>query len=261
MNIIIKSDLENKKSNIEIDNKTYVIETMEYEIDPKNEKVFHKFAIDVLENHKKKFLDIDTTNFSEDEYIKYMTDRYMFYIQYIPKNHIDADNDLEVAKYQYIIQCTELIKSLAEEHNLKEKLSHVLTNLKCMPICDILIKYGKHLFQYADDVKHMSDIRDNLNINDPFILDALNPKTLMYGIQENLIENLILAHFCLNLEEKNKIKKIIDMNATVSDYLDTFRSYFSDEFCKDYREIYTYKKPKEKSQNKKRKNKKRKNKK
>ena len=182
-----------------------------------------KFCDDVVTKHNNEFPNCDLTTKSNEEKIALLKLRYIFYHKLFPKC-ISTKDTLAIAKNNFLQMSIKMIRDVAKKHDIETPLSISITNECFMPMDTILIKYGKHKFQYYDEMHDLQELHSQFQFDDN---NVLNPKILIHHYHKyDLVKKLYL---------KMPIKH---QRYKIAAYFKKFESTFPKEFCIELQQCF-----------------------
>lgn len=211
-------------------NKTY---TFDVNIDNNHIPELQNFMSDIIQKHNEKFVDCNLDNKTNHDRISLLSDRYMFYYGYLeaigPLLHLD--NDLVIAKNNYICLLFNTVRDIAKKYNLEKELSQHITKLHSCQFHTILDKYNKDVFQYVDEMEALQKMHSNLKlIQNASIYEYTHPKIIIKTYDKfSDLKNLAIS-FLLEYNNEEAFE--------LACYVKLFDALFPSELCIDLQKLW-----------------------
>jgi len=186
-----------------------------------------EFYKNVRNGYDAKFENNDLLNKNDNDKLLGFALRYQYLRKKMSEN-VDVNNEIEIEKNNVICRMLDDIRKAAQIHHIEEKLSIYMTNMKCVPLYEILSKHDKHLFQYLDEMYFIQNIYKTLKVDNE-LFQLLDPKLMLFNYKKNdvLLELILLCEEDMDETERNKLEY----------YMKEFNRLFPREFCLDVCEI------------------------
>jgi hypothetical protein len=228
------SEIQTQNNDNDNDKKVFNYE-FDFDLDECNTPIMINYIKSFIEEYgENDLLFIEDENKNKNEnLIDRLTSKFQFLEKHKPKY---CSCELDNVKNNFFAYLFNIIRETAKNNNIEKEFSKHITNLKIMPIHSILLKHSIDYYDYIDKIEFLNKIHFDFDFLDQKMYYLLNPKIILQTFCNlyNLRTLWMSYYLVMCSEKKYKKKQLLDFLGKVNNYLDTFESFFSIEFRKDY---------------------------